>query len=1197
VLVHSALYAAVRELPARQLAGFRRLVARLASGDWSGGARVKKLRGCARPVFEARHDAGDRLLFTLASSAPSDGASATRTHLNVWDLVPHDDVDGRARRLNTSADSEFLSYDVLDVEEITEPPPQPTAAFDEIPSEHGGAAGVIDYMLPPEGFAAPEREDVVGGVRWYVLPERLLASDDEWQRLFDAEVDELELKLTAEQYAVVRAPGPVLLSGSAGSGKTTISVHRLAAAAASPARTLYLTYSRWLLDHARRLFRDLCAARGAEPPIPPDFFTFDDLYRHLAAARGATTPASVADYPDFRRWLATAARGAEPALAWEEIRSILKGACLDPSRPMLSWPDYEAKGRKRAPVFAGERRRVHEIAAKWQEHLKANGWLDEIDLCREALRGLRPPGPYDHVVCDEAQDLAEVQVELLLRLLRSAKLDGLLLAGDPQQVVNPSGFRWAEVRSAIRERFKHVGRPTPPLSTLSRNFRSSRNIVALANAVLQLKRDRTGRSEGDEDEESLVAGAAPLLVQGEEAALEQAVAGFGPRCAIVAGTPELRDRLARRLQTTRVFTVQDAKGLEFDAVVAWGLVAAEAASWRRLLDPEQALREDPACRRTLHHLYVAVTRARRHLALHEPKDAPPAWTTARFAPLLDVAPPDALARLFVRSAEPEEWAKEGEYFLARGRARQAAECFRRAGLERREQECLAIHHEAQGDPGEAARLWTALGEAARAAACFERAGQFAKAAELFEGCGDHDASRRCRIRVAEAARDWKKAAAAWEEIRAWADAARCWSSAGQRAQQLRCLAHAGEAEGRHDEAARRWEEAERWREAAGAWRRAGQAADAHRCAALGAEHEKHWLAAATAWRLAGDADRGKRCAARAAQGEKRWADAGGLFEELGDHEEAMKAYRAAGRPADAERCEVVLDIAAGRLAKAAETLEQRKQWARAAEAWRQAHAAKQAPRRAIPLPFPAAALRPWAPKLGPAVLSLLPAQRLPATGRHAHLRELACMLRDLEDSGRFEAAAEAWAVLADDGQALRCEVSALERAGRAIDGARRLEQFRHFEAAAERYARAGDMTSARRCEALRLERSRSWARAADAWAALGDAERAAACRAKVKPKRAHATRGQLGLFAPAPAAARRATPPQVRAAHGLPRTAVLAAVDAHPGLTCEQLQVVTQLPPEIVKADLKWLWERGLVEKSGRARGTRYRRTPAETAR
>jgi hypothetical protein len=82
-----------------------------------------------------------------------------------------------------------------------------------------------------------------------------------WQELMDLGAEELELKLTAEQYAVVRAPGPVLLSGSAGSGKTTIAVHRLAAAmsAAEGVRALYLTYSTWLRDHARRLFGDLLA--------------------------------------------------------------------------------------------------------------------------------------------------------------------------------------------------------------------------------------------------------------------------------------------------------------------------------------------------------------------------------------------------------------------------------------------------------------------------------------------------------------------------------------------------------------------------------------------------------------------------------------------------------------------------------------------------------------------------------------------------------------------------------------------------------------------------------------------------------------------------------------------------------------------------------------------------------------------------
>src|SRR2546425_9492308 len=138
-------------------------------------------------------------------------------------------------------------------------------------------------MLAPDGAGPRAREEITGGVRWYVVPERLLVDEERWQELLDRGAEELELKLTAEQYAVVRAPGPVLLSGSAGSGKTTIAVHRLAAAACGPTplRTLYLTYSRWLLDHALRLFGDLVHLRGSDPVLSPDFLTIDDLYRTL----------------------------------------------------------------------------------------------------------------------------------------------------------------------------------------------------------------------------------------------------------------------------------------------------------------------------------------------------------------------------------------------------------------------------------------------------------------------------------------------------------------------------------------------------------------------------------------------------------------------------------------------------------------------------------------------------------------------------------------------------------------------------------------------------------------------------------------------------------------------------------------------------------------------------------------------------
>jgi hypothetical protein len=125
VLIHAPLYAALRTLAPQPRARFRRLVDRLREGEWGGGTRVKKLRGCPKPVFEARQDAGDRVLFTLAHTAARDGSATLRPHLMLWDLVPHDRVPGRARRVNPSAEAEFLDFEELEAEEITEPPPHP----------------------------------------------------------------------------------------------------------------------------------------------------------------------------------------------------------------------------------------------------------------------------------------------------------------------------------------------------------------------------------------------------------------------------------------------------------------------------------------------------------------------------------------------------------------------------------------------------------------------------------------------------------------------------------------------------------------------------------------------------------------------------------------------------------------------------------------------------------------------------------------------------------------------------------------------------------------------------------------------------------------------------------------------------------------------------------------------------------------
>ena len=78
---------------------------------------------------------------------------------------------------------------------------------------------------------------------------------------------------------------------------------------------------------------------------------------------------------------------------------------------------------------------------------------DEIDLTRKALEYLEQHGDqfrYDLVVCDEVQDFTDVQLALLFRLATDPRRT--VLTGDPKQIINPSGFRWEEVRARYYER-------------------------------------------------------------------------------------------------------------------------------------------------------------------------------------------------------------------------------------------------------------------------------------------------------------------------------------------------------------------------------------------------------------------------------------------------------------------------------------------------------------------------------------------------------------------------------------------------------------------------------------------------------------------------------------------------------------------------------------------------------------------------
>jgi len=912
VLLHPDLYRRLRRSDRGERARVWKTLLRLREGQWSGGTRVKRLRGVGKPVYEARTDSGDRLLFTMVRSADAEHPDRLRSHLQVWDLVEHDDAERVARR-NRTPEAEFLELEPLEQFEISEPPPHPEAVFADLAAEDPAEAAepLLHFLLPPEGFVAGGDDEVSGGVRWFLVEPGFLAGEEEFQRMLDSGGEELELKLCREQYEVLRAPGPVLLAGSAGSGKTTIAVHRLAAGAseAEPPSALYLSYSAPLVEHARGLYHDLVLARGLDPERrPPQFFTFGDLYRHLVPREHREHQARPMTEALFRNWFRRQRRGAshargsgkllDPALVWEELRSILKGACLSPSQPMLDEEAYIELGRKRAPLFVEERPEIYRIAQRYQELLAAEGRSDRIDLCRRAFAELRrgKPRGWDVVICDEIQDLTELEVAFVLSLSRRPDLGGVLFTGDTQQIVNPSGFRWAEVRR-LAGKAAH-SKTAPAVLRLRRNLRSVRPLVELANALLLLRRELFGRSEEDEPEEAAIEGPLPIEIPaGEEEALA-AIRDFGPRCAVLTLDDDEAERLRKRLDTTRVFHIREAKGLEFDTVVLWRVLTPDQDLVERFTRaPRQtaAFEKEARFKRLLQHLYVGVTRARRHLAVYEGPSPHPFWADERFRGRLVLDSVEGLAHLFHATASPEAWETEGDYFLERGHFGQAAECYRRAGRVEKETAALARADESREDWAAALERWTHLGDPGRQAPLLERLGRLTEALPLYRQAGMLREARWCELRLLERARDWAAAAAGWEAEGNFTDAARCWSRAGDERRALLAAARSAEADGRWAEAGEIWLQLAAHEDAVRCFRAAGEPARAS--LALAARHEAagEWRQAATAYRLAGEAQASRRCRARAHEEAGSFDRAARLWEGLGETARAVGLYARAGR--------------------------------------------------------------------------------------------------------------------------------------------------------------------------------------------------------------------------------------------------------------------------------------------------------------
>ena len=302
-----------------------------------------------------------------------------------------------------------------------------------------------------------------------------------------------------------KGSGPLLVIAGAGSGKTAMLAHRVAAlilSGADPKRIMLATFSRRAAAELGRRVERLLARRlapeAAAAATPAYAGTFHGLgarlLREYATRLGLDPQFTIHDREDSADLINWARH--ELGVGDLKERFPTKATCLTIySRVVNAQGDLKVTLGKWFPWVAAHEDALRGLFASYVEMKQRQNVLDYDDLLLYFAQMLAEPviaaeiaGRFDHLLVDEYQDTNALQGEIVLRLRPLGR--GLTVVGDDAQAIY--SFRAATVRNILD--FPRAFDPPAHVVTLERNYRSSGAILAAANAAIALAPERFAKT-------------------------------------------------------------------------------------------------------------------------------------------------------------------------------------------------------------------------------------------------------------------------------------------------------------------------------------------------------------------------------------------------------------------------------------------------------------------------------------------------------------------------------------------------------------------------------------------------------------------------------------------------------------------------------------------------------------------------------
>ncbi len=473
-----------------------------------------------------------------------------------------------------------------------------------------------------------------------------------------------QLQCNIEKY-----PMPVIIIGSAGSGKTALTLEKMKTL---KGKILYVSLSSFLVENAKKIYY---SNNYENEKQDIDFLSFTDLLNSIEVVEGKEI-----DFKTFDQWIWRYKEGykiKDTYKLFEEFKGVITGTVSEQS--FLSEESYLKLGIKQSIFPEAERKHIYELFRKYIQFLNENKYYDANIIAYQHTHKASPN--YDYVIVDEVQDITSVQLKLIMACIHNKT--HFMLCGDSNQIVHPNFFSWAKVKTL----FFNEDIKGEIIQILATNYRNTPEVTQIANKLLLVKNARFGSI----DKESTYLVQPNTKNQGEVVFYENnqkikselnTKTSQSAKFAVIVLRNEDKSKARQFFNTPLLFSVQEAKGLEYENVILFDIISGSDKEFREIAEGvslEDIASEEIIFARSkdksdksldeykfyINALYVAITRAIKNLYVVE------SLKKHELLKLLDLVNFQQKVEIQSQNSSAEEWLLEAKKLDLQGKKEQA----------------------------------------------------------------------------------------------------------------------------------------------------------------------------------------------------------------------------------------------------------------------------------------------------------------------------------------------------------------------------------------------------------------------------------------------------------------------------------------------------------------------------------------------